>query len=100
MCTIVAGQLTGLSTATAAEFSFLLALPTLGAATLFEAYKARHELTAGSSGAALGVGLVVSFGVAWVVIASFLTYLKKRGLEPFGWYRVALGAVVLWVLAR
>lgn len=100
MCTIVAGQLAGLSTATAAEFSFLLALPTLGAATLFEAYKARHELTAGSSGAALGVGLVVSFGVAWVVIASFLTYLKRRGLEPFGWYRVALGAVVLWVLAR
>ncbi|MGH7434810.1 MAG: undecaprenyl-diphosphate phosphatase [Polyangiaceae bacterium] len=100
MCTIVAGQLTGLSTATAAEFSFLLALPTLGAATLYEAYKARHELTAGSSGAALAVGLVVSFAVAWVVIASFLTYLKKRGLEPFGWYRVALGAVVLWGLAR
>jgi undecaprenyl-diphosphatase len=100
MCTIVAGQLSGLSTATAAEFSFLLALPTLGAATLYEAYKARHELTAGSSGAALAVGLLVSFAVAWVVIASFLTYLKRRGLEPFGWYRVALGTVVLWVLAR
>ena len=40
MCTIVAGQLAGLSTATSAEFSFLLALPTLGAATLFEAFKA------------------------------------------------------------
>ena len=105
MCTIVAGQLSGLSTATAAEFSFLLALPTLGAATLYEAFKARHELLAGSSGGSSGaalakVGLVVSFVVAWAVVASFLTYLKKRGLEPFGWYRVALGAVVLWVLAR
>ena len=44
MATIVTGQLVGLSTATAAEFSFLLALPTLGAATIYEAYKSRHEL--------------------------------------------------------
>src|SRR5258706_336930 len=44
MSTIIAAQLTGLSTATAAEFSFLLALPTLGAATLYEGYKSRHEL--------------------------------------------------------
>jgi undecaprenyl-diphosphatase len=100
MCTIVAGQLTGLSTATAAEFSFLLALPTLGAATIFEAYKGRHELAASSGGAALVVGLLVSFVVAWAVVATFLTYLKKRGLEPFGWYRVVLGAVVIWMLAR
>jgi undecaprenyl-diphosphatase len=100
MCTIVAGQLSGLSTSTAAEFSFLLALPTLGAATLFEGLKARHELTAQGHAAPLLVGLVVSFGVAWAVIATFLGYLKKRGLEPFGWYRVALGAVVMWVLVR
>src|SRR5439155_13242733 len=65
MCTIVAGQLTGLSTATAAEFSFLLALPTLGAATLWEGYKARHELFAGGGAAPLAVGMVVSFLVAW-----------------------------------
>ncbi|MDP8999158.1 MAG: undecaprenyl-diphosphate phosphatase, partial [Myxococcota bacterium] len=44
MCTIVAGQIVGLSTGTAAEFSFLLALPTLGAATLYEGYKARAVL--------------------------------------------------------
>ena len=49
--------------------------------------------------ASLGVGLVVSFFVAWGVIATFITYLKKRGLEPFGWYRIVLGAVVLaWPL--
>jgi undecaprenyl-diphosphatase len=98
MCTIVAAQLSGLSTATAAEFSFLLALPTLGAATLYEGYKARHILMSGVGAPALAVGLVVSFFVAWGVIASFLTYLKKHGLEPFGWYRVVLGVVVLWIL--
>jgi undecaprenyl pyrophosphate phosphatase UppP len=42
----------------------------------------------------------VSFGVAWAVIASFLKYLRTRGLEPFGWYRVVLGVIVFWVLAR
>lgn len=100
MCTIVAGQLSGLSTATAAEFSFLLALPTLGAATLYEGVKARHALAAGVGGPSVAAGLIVSFLVAWGVIASFLKYLRTRGLEPFGWYRVIIGAVVLWALAR
>ena len=99
MCTIIAAQLSGLSTATAAEFSFLLALPTLGAATVFEGYKARHLLLEGGAGVQLVVGLVVSFVVAWAVIASFLKYLRARGLEPFGWYRVVVGAIALWVLA-
>jgi undecaprenyl-diphosphatase len=99
MCTIVAGQLSGLSTATAAEFSFLLALPTLGAATTFEAYKARTALMAHGGTVTLAVGLVVSFLVAWAVIASFLRYLRARGLEPFGWYRIAVGVFALWVLA-
>ncbi len=99
MCTIVSGQLTGLSTATAAEFSFLLGLPTLGAATLYEAYKSRHEL-AGVGGLNLAIGLVVSFFVAWAVIAAFLAYLKKRGLVPFGVYRIALGVVVFALLMR
>ena len=99
MCTIVAGQLTGLSTATAAEFSFLLALPTLGAATLYEGFKARHELASGIGTTNLVIGLVVSFLVAWGVIAGFIRYLQRRGLEPFGYYRIVLGAVVFWVLA-
>jgi undecaprenyl-diphosphatase len=95
MATIVTGQLAGLSTATAAEFSFLLALPTLGAATLYEAYKSRHDLT--SLGAAqIAIGLVVSFLVAWAVIAAFLAYLKRRGLLPFGIYRIILGALLLF----
>lgn len=100
MCTIMAGQLSGLSTATAAEFSFLLALPTLGAATVYELYKG-HEVLLAHEGAAaeLAIGLVVSFFVAWGVIAAFLRYLTRRGLEPFGYYRILLGVLVLWFLA-
>ena len=67
---------------------------------MYEGYKARHVLVSNVGLASLGVGLVVSFFVAWGVIATFLAYLKKRGLEPFGWYRVVLGAVVLWILVR
>jgi undecaprenyl-diphosphatase len=94
MCTIVTGEMAGLSTATAAEFSFLLGVPTLGAATVYEGIKSRHEL-AESGAAAVAVGLVVSFLVAWAVVAAFLRYLQRRGLEPFGWYRIVLAAVVL-----
>lgn len=99
MCTIVAGQLTGLSTATAAEFSFLLGLPTLGAATLYEAYKSRAVL-GDMGGLNLVIGLVFSFVVAWAVIAAFLAYLKRRGLVPFGLYRIVLGLIVFALLAR
>jgi undecaprenyl-diphosphatase len=98
MCTIVAGQLTGLSTETAAEFSFLLALPTLGAATIYEGFKARHELMAGGGAASLAVGMIVSFLVAWAVIAAFLKYLQKRGLAPFGYYRIAVGIAAFALL--
>lgn len=99
MSTIVAGQLSGLATPTAAEFSFLLSIPTLGAATVYEGFKSRHELLHGVGGAELAVGLLVSFAVAWVVIAAFIRYLGKRGLAPFGWYRIALAALV-FILAR
>jgi undecaprenyl-diphosphatase len=97
MSTIVAGQLAGLSTPTAAEFSFLLSVPTLGAATLYEIYKSRHDLAHGVGAPQLVAGLLVSFLVAWLVIAGFVRYLGKRGLEPFGYYRIALAVVVLAV---
>lgn len=97
MCTIVAGQLAGLSTATAADFAFLLGLPTLGAATVYDFYKGHQLLLAGSGWLTLVTGTLVSFVVAWAVIAAFVRYLQKRGLEPFGYYRIALGLVVVWV---
>ena len=100
MCTILAGQATGLATSTSAEFSFLLALPTLGAATVYEGLKARHELASSVGGPQLWLGMVVSFFVAWGVIAVFIRYLQRRGLEPFGYYRIVLSALVLWLALR
>ncbi len=99
MCTILAGQFTGISTATAAEFSFLLALPTLGAATAYEAFKGRHELAAAGF-TNVAIGFLVSFLVAWAVISVFLRYLQRRGLMPFGYYRVVVGAAVILLWTR
>ncbi|HEU4404700.1 MAG TPA: undecaprenyl-diphosphate phosphatase [Polyangiaceae bacterium] len=99
MSTIVSGQLVGLSTAAAAEFSFLLALPTLGAATFLEAFASWDKLLDSFEGAlALLTGLVVSFVVALAVIAAFLRYLTRYGLTPFGYYRIVLGLAVAWAL--
>jgi undecaprenyl-diphosphatase len=101
MSTIVGGQLGGLSTATAAEFSFLLAIPTLGAATVFDLYKHGGEIVSEpGGGVALAVSMATSFVVSLVVIAGFLGYLKRHGLAAFGWYRIVLGAVVLFVMLR
>jgi undecaprenyl-diphosphatase len=98
MTTILGGQIAGLDTKTAADFSFLLAIPTLGAATAFDLVKGGSALLAAPQGAAsLAVGLAASFVVALLVIAAFLRYLKRFGLAPFGVYRIALGALVLLV---
>ncbi|MEZ4440408.1 MAG: undecaprenyl-diphosphate phosphatase [Polyangiaceae bacterium] len=99
MTTIVGGKLLGLDTKTSAEFSFLLALPTLGAATVYDFVKNGHLILAmPSGGMVLGVGLVVSFLVTWLVVAVFLRYVGRVGLTPFGIYRVLLGAIVLYAL--
>ena len=96
MTTIVAAEMTGLSASTAADFSFLLAIPTLGAAAVYDLaknYKAMTEAPGMMN--ALVMGMVVSFVVALLVIAAFLRYLKRFGLTPFGIYRIVLGVVVL-----
>ncbi len=99
MTTIVGAQLGGVSTAAAADFSFLLAIPTLGAATVYKLLKGGRALFAVHGGAAsLAIGMVVSFFVALVVISAFLRYLKRFGLLPFGVYRIVLGIVVLATL--
>jgi undecaprenyl-diphosphatase len=102
MVTILGGLLLGCSAVAAAEFSFLLALPTLGAATLYDFVKHREELLGGDSvglGATL-VGLAVAAIVAVIAIRSFLRYLTRHGLEPFGWYRIALGLLIVVSLWR
>jgi undecaprenyl-diphosphatase len=103
MVTILATLLLGCTPVAAAEFSFLLALPTLGAATLFDLARSLPELRGGAAGGpvALGVGLLLSAVVAGLAIRTFLAYLTRRGLAPFGWYRIALGLLLaFWLWPR
>jgi len=81
----------------ATEFSFFLALPTMFAATGYKLLQSYHLFTLNDVFALL-IGMVVSFIVAWVVIASFLTYVKRHTLKVFAYYRVALGLALLAVL--
>jgi len=95
MSTIVGGQLRGFSNPVAADFSFLLALPTLGAATMYKMVKDREKLLEMEGGGMLvAVGLIVSFLVAWAAIAWFLGFLKKYGMTPFGIYRIIIGLII------
>ena len=84
---------------TAAEFSFFLALPTMAGATVLELFKNRHDL--GPIGLPMiGLGMLVSFLVALVVIKAFLAIVTKRGFGPFAWYRIlAGGAALAWLTA-
>ncbi|HET7496717.1 MAG TPA: undecaprenyl-diphosphate phosphatase [Candidatus Eisenbacteria bacterium] len=100
MTTILAALLVGATPVVAAEFSFLLALPTLGAATLFDLVKHHDELLGPAMGgpAPLVIGLATAAIVAAIAIRGFLTYLTRRGLAPFGWYRIVIGIVLIAVL--
>jgi undecaprenyl-diphosphatase len=101
MTTIVGAQLSGLDTPTAAEFSFLLSIPVLGAATLYDLKKDGAALFAMKDGGfVLGVGLASAFVVSMAAVSGFLRYLKKYGLLPFGVYRIAVGGLVLWLVSR
>lgn len=95
--TILAGLLVGLDRRAATDFSFLLALPTLYAASLYALWNARASL-AGEAGAAMAIGLVAAYASAVVVIGAFLRYVKTNTLRPFGWYRLFVALVIaLWL---
>lgn len=96
--TILGGELLGVDRKAAAAFTFYLAVPTMLGATVLDLYKNRDVLTF-DDGALIGVGFVVSFLVAYVVVKSFIGFVGRYGLKPFGWYRIALGAVIFAVLA-
>ena len=97
---MLAGLLIGLDLVAAAEFSFLLALPTLGAATVYEAVMSRAELFASCSIMSLVIGLVVSAVVAAIAVRAFVAWLTRHGLWPFGLYRICLAVAVLVLALR
>ena len=107
MSTITAGQLAGMSRPAALEFSFFVSMPTMAAATLYLAFKtfhAKHGETLGAMPAnthewiVLAIGFVVSFVVAWAVVAWFMNWVRQRGFTVFAVYRIIVGiAVLVWV---
>lgn len=100
MATIMGGLVVGMPGATAAEFSFYLAIPTLCGAGLLRIVKHREALT-GDHLETMAVGFMLSFLVAWAVVAAFMKYIRTRPLWPFAVYRIGLGVVVLaWLALR
>ncbi len=87
--TIVGGLLLGLERKTAAEFAFLLAVPTMLAATGYDLLKSAGEFSAGEW-KTLGVGFITAFLSALVVVKWFIEFLKSHGLWVFGLYRIVL----------
>jgi undecaprenyl-diphosphatase len=96
--TIIGGTSIGISKRTIVEFSFMLAVPTMLAATVYDFYKSHSALTGNYT--VLAVGFVVSFITAIVAIKSFLNYIKKRDFALFGWYRIALALAYFAAFAR
>ncbi len=96
--TIVGAMLLGLDRAAAAEFSFFLAMPTLGAAFAHDLLEARHGL-ASQLGLEIAVGLVFAFIASALVVRPFLAIVRREGFVPFAWYRIAAGVALVAALA-
>lgn len=109
MSTIAGGQIAGMSRASALEFSFFLSIPTMIAATgydLLKSLRGHGENAMGVSGIdshgwiVLAIGFVISFIVAYGVVAWFMAWVRRHGFVPFAIYRIIAGAAVLFWLAK
>jgi len=109
MSTIAAGQLAGMSRASALEFSFFLSIPTMVVATCYDLLKSMRGKGENAIGVAhidphgwvvLAIGFVVSFIVAYGAVAWFLGWVRKHGFAPFAVYRIVVGAAVLYWASR
>ena len=107
MSTITAGELAGMSRPAALEFSFFLSIPTMVVATVYDLWKSMrpHHGEPSAIGSmpsdahswiVLAIGFVVSFIVAYGVVAWFMNWVRTRGFTIFAVYRILLGALVLW----
>lgn len=95
--TIIGAILLGASRAAAAEFSFFLAVPTMVAATGYTLLKSGLGYTAHQWGL-VALGSLVSFLVAYSVVAFLMRFIRKHSFAPFGYYRIVLGLLVLAAL--
>ena len=92
--TIVGGRLLGLDRAAAAEFSFFLAMPTMVGAFVYSLLDVRDQL-APERAVEIGIGFVMAFLAALVVVKPFVRYVARSGFAPFAWYRIAAGGAML-----
>jgi undecaprenyl-diphosphatase len=96
--TIIGGMLLGLDRKGAAEFSFLIAVPIMMAATGYDLLKMREALS-GAEIAQLALGLIVAFVVALLTIRAFIRALNRWSLVPFAWYRIVV-APIFYLITR
>jgi len=95
--TIVGAMALGLDRTAAAEFSFFLAIPTLGAAFAHDLLDARHNLSAARA-EEIAIGFVAAFIASALVITPFLSIVRRVGFVPFAWYRIAAGLAIIAAL--
>ena len=95
---IIGGMQAGLSRKAATQFSFYLAIPTLGIATLYELLDSLNEIS-GTQLALLLVGAAVSALVAWLSIGWLLRYVSRNTFVVFGYYRIVAGVIILLAVA-
>ncbi|WP_448191685.1 undecaprenyl-diphosphate phosphatase [Azospirillum sp. sgz301742] len=95
--TILGALLLGVDRRTAAEFSFFLAIPTMFGATVYDLYKNWKVINLDSA-SLIAVGFVVAFLAAIVVVKAFVDFIGRYGFAPFGWYRIAVGTLILGLL--
>ena len=91
--TILGGLLVGCSRAVAAEFTFIMAIPTMAGASLIKLLKYGLSFTPGEI-VILVTGCVTAFIVSMLSIRTFIDYIKRHSFEPFGWYRIIVGLLV------
>lgn len=94
--TVMGGLLMKLPRATILKFSFLLAVPTMMAATAYDLYKTPSALTDGNL-TLLTIGFATAFIVALLTVKVAMAFVRKHSFAPFGWYRIAL-ALFFWFI--
>lgn len=99
LVTIAGGLLVGLSMSAAVEFSFLLGLLTLGAATIYEGLKRGHQIIQTFGWTSPIIGLVVAAVAAFAAVRWMVGYLRTRNLAVFGWYRIGVAALAVVLVA-